>query len=444
MSAPVKEGDLLAGKYRVKEVLGTGGMGVVVAAEHVQLAQLVAIKFLLPDACQEPDAVARFLREARAAVQIRSEHVARVTDVGTLEGGAPYTVMEYLRGTDLARTMSSRGPFPIFEAVDFVLQACEAVAEAHALGIVHRDLKPSNLFVAERADGSPLIKVLDFGISKWLGHARVNDDVAASMTATNMMMGSPRYMSPEQVRSSKNVDARTDIWSLGVILYELLTGCPLYPSNTMSEVLAMVVADPPTPLRAKRPDAPADLEHTILRCLEKDPARRIATVAELARSLLPHAPAGARVSVDRIVKILENRTGSQTISVVHHPDDASRTQPTVAAWGAAAEPSRSRRGSPVVAVFVGIGVFASLAVAVVLWLRRGPSADLPHAAPSTASAPTVTTPSASPDLAPLVETSSAPSASAPPPRPLPKPLPTKPRSSPLPKGPTKHESDDIF
>src|SRR3954465_531507 len=166
MSNEVHEGQILAGKFRIERVLGQGGMGVVVAATHLQLDQRVALKFLLPEALSNPEAVERFAREARAAVKIKSEHVARVADVGTLESGAPYMVMEYLEGSDLATWLQQRGKLPVEQAIEFVLQACEAIAEAHALGIVHRDLKPANLFVIQRADGVLAVKVLDFGISK--------------------------------------------------------------------------------------------------------------------------------------------------------------------------------------------------------------------------------------------------------------------------------------
>src|SRR6202167_5914469 len=191
-AAGVREGDILAGKYRVERVLGIGGMGVVVAAHHIQLDEKVALKFLLPDALHNSDAVARFAREARAAVKIKSEHVARVSDVGTLPNGAPYMVMEYLDGVDLAAWLHERGTLPIEQAVDFVLQACEAIAEAHALGIVHRDLKPANLFCIRRADGNLSIKVLDFGISKVTTPGAPAHGV--DMTRTNALVGSPLYM----------------------------------------------------------------------------------------------------------------------------------------------------------------------------------------------------------------------------------------------------------
>src|SRR5580704_2008082 len=201
----VHRGEVLAGKYRVDRVLGEGGMGVVVAAHHLQLDQKVALKFLLPDALENSDSVARFRREAQAAVKIKSEHVARVTDVGELENGAPYIVMEYLEGSDLADWLREHGPLPIEQAVDFVLQACEALAEAHVLGIVHRDLKPANLFCLQKPDGSVCIKVLDFGISKVLTPGAAS---SSEMTRTTAFLGSPLYMSPEQLQMSKGVDTR--------------------------------------------------------------------------------------------------------------------------------------------------------------------------------------------------------------------------------------------
>jgi len=201
--APVEVGQMLAGKYRIDRVLGAGGMGVVVAATHVQLDQKVAIKFLLPVALANADVVARFQREARACVKITSEHVARVIDVGTLDTGAPYMVMEYLEGTDLAHRIVE-GQLSVREAVRFVLEACEALAEAHAAGIIHRDLKPANLYLARRADKTSMVKVLDFGISKTISAGGASPSFGGgAMTSTQAVMGSPYYMSPEQLMSAK-------------------------------------------------------------------------------------------------------------------------------------------------------------------------------------------------------------------------------------------------
>ena len=299
-----KQGDVVAGKYRIDRVLGRGGMGLVVAAEHITLRQKVAVKMLLPEAAKRGDATERFLREARAAVAIKSEHVARVMDVGTLDSGAPFMVMELLTGSDLGGVLQQRGKLPVAEAVDFILQAGEAIAEAHALGIIHRDLKPANLFLTARADGSPLVKVLDFGLSKLTSP----DSFEASLTQAGTIMGSPFYMSPEQIRSLKGLDARADIWSLGVILYQLLAGVRPFEAEALAELFLKIGADPPPPLRDKRPDVPPELEAAVLRCLEKKPAARPQTVAELARSLAPFAPPDSRISVERIHRTLADDT----------------------------------------------------------------------------------------------------------------------------------------
>jgi eukaryotic-like serine/threonine-protein kinase len=300
--AGVQPGDVLAGKYRVERVLGRGGMGVVVAAHHIQLDEKVALKFLLPEALGNAEAVARFAREARAAVKIKSEHVASVKDVGTLPNGAPYIVMEYLEGGDLATWLRQRGPLPIEQAVEFVLQACVAVADAHALGIVHRDLKPANLFCVRRSDGQLSIKVLDFGISKMTDTSSL---ASGSGTRTSALMGSPFYMSPEQMRSSRDVDAQTDIWALGVILFELMSGRPAFQAETVTE-LAIKVANERTPsVRGFRPDVPSALEAILFKCLEKDRRRRYRNVAELAVALLEFAPKRAKASVERIAGIVQ-------------------------------------------------------------------------------------------------------------------------------------------
>jgi eukaryotic-like serine/threonine-protein kinase len=318
MSTPVKEGEILAGKYQVERVLGQGGMGVVVAAKHLQLEQKVALKFLLPEALGNQDAVLRFEREARAAVKIQSEHVARVTDVGKLETGAPYMVMEYLVGNDLSDVMKTRGALSIDEAVDWLLQGCEAMAEAHSLGIIHRDLKPKNLFIIRRPDGSSALKVLDFGISKSIAPGSGD---AAGLTNTTAIMGSPLYMSPEQLRSSRDVDARTDIWALGVILYEMLAAAPPFSADTMPQLCMAIVSDSPPPISNKRGDLPQGLEAIVLKCLEKEPTNRYENVAQLARALGEFATQRGRMSVERVSRILQNVGMSDTFT----PDSQRRS-----------------------------------------------------------------------------------------------------------------------
>jgi len=363
----VREGEVLVGKYRVDRILGRGGMGLVVAALHLQLEQAVALKLLLPGAAAVPEAVGRFLREARAAARIQSEHVVRVTDVGTLDSGEPFMVMELLRGMDLSQVVHATGPLAVTTAVDYLLQACEGVAEAHKLGIVHRDLKPSNLFLAQRSDGSPLVKVLDFGISKAATAAG-----SVALTATAAFMGSPLYMSPEQVRSARDVDARTDIWSLGVVLHELLTGAPVYRAETASAVMAMIAADPPVPVRAVRPDVPAPIEAAILRCLLKDRAQRYTSVGELAIALAPFASPRGRASAEHAARISETVVPSATMTAAPAMlGSGSPVVPTGASWGNTARQTQ-RRGTRAVL----IGAFAGLAVVatiVILVVRRSAS-----------------------------------------------------------------------
>jgi tRNA A-37 threonylcarbamoyl transferase component Bud32 len=297
--AHVVPGTVLMGKYRVDRVLGAGGMGMVVAATHLHLKEQVALKFLLPEVLTNYEVVQRFLREAQAAVRLKGEHVARVIDVGSLPDGVPYIVMEYLHGSDLSGQLARRGTLPPAETVDYVLQACEALAEAHALGIVHRDLKPANLFLTRRPDGSTLVKVLDFGISK----APVA--VESELTRTHAVMGTPSYMSPEQMRSSRDVDGRSDIWSLGVVLYECLSGRRPFESETFSGLCFQVAIDPIPPLRVA---LPRGLDAAVYRCLEKDPTARFESVADLAAALAPYA-GNARAAAQVVERTAAMRGG---------------------------------------------------------------------------------------------------------------------------------------
>jgi len=364
----VRPGDVLAGKYRVERVLGVGGMGVVVAAQHLQLDEKVALKFLRPEALGDAEAVARFDREARAAVKIKSEHVARVIDVGKLENGAPYIVMEYLEGGDLSGMLEKSGPMSFEQAVDFVLQACEAIAQAHALGIVHRDLKPSNLFCIRRPDGQLSIKVLDFGISKSTTTGSFGSGSRdMGMTRTTAVIGSPIYMSPEQMQSSKNVDSRTDIWSLGVILFELLTGRVPFEGDTVTELAIRVATEPTPPVASLRADVPPGLERAILRCLEKTRERRYQNVAELAAALVAFGSKRANASLERIQGTLQPGLGyTQLASEPLVSPGAS----TMAAWQSG---SATRRSGKAIAAVAAAAAVAAVVVVGVLFLRRNPA-----------------------------------------------------------------------
>ena len=272
----MQPGTILAGRYRVGRTLGAGAMGVIVEGTHLELGTSVAIKILHDRLARDPERVQRFLREARAAAQLRGEHICRVHDFGMLPDGEPFMVMELLSGCDLAALVDQRGPLSPASVVSYAKQACAGVAEAHAVGIVHRDLKPTNIFRTHRPDGGPLIKILDFGIAKLIN----GQDL--SLTQTSTVMGSPKYMSPEQLKSSRITDPRCDIWALGVVMYELLTGAPPFSGETVTELALNITNDPVPPLPDKLPEG---LIAIVMRCLEKDPAKRYPSVAELGAAL---------------------------------------------------------------------------------------------------------------------------------------------------------------
>jgi hypothetical protein len=273
------QGEVIDGRYRVERWLGRGGMGSVCAAIHLGLEQRVAIKLLR---LHEPEAASRFVREGRTLARLCDEHIVRVYDSGELPSGTPYIVMEHLEGSDLSE-LCKAGPLAIDEVIGYVRQACLALESAHSAGIVHRDLKPSNLFLTKR-NGVPIVKVLDFGISKRL---RASRDSAGTLTGVGDMIGSPRYMSPEQVHASPEIDRRADIWSLGVILYELLTGRAPFAQPQIVALAIAIATENPVPPRALQPELPVGLEAIIMRCLEKVPARRFESAAQLSAALAP-------------------------------------------------------------------------------------------------------------------------------------------------------------
>ena len=322
-------GDVLAGKYRVDKILGIGGMGMVVAATHLELDQRVALKFMLPAANESAESSARFLREARAAGRLNSDHVCRVMDVGRFDSGVPYIVMEYLQGENLAAVLRRRGPLRVSEAVDFILQGVEGLAEAHAHGIIHRDLKPDNLFLHKRNDGGGVVKVLDFGISKI--------SVTGVSTRTGDIMGSPAYMAPEQMESSRSVDHRADVWSLGVVLYQLVVGKAPFTGDTLPLLCLAVVNDDPPPMEAIRGDLPDGFEAVVMKCLRKEPGDRYADVGELAHALAPFGPKHATTSASRIQIVLRRANQKDSASNISH--EFSTVAPTLDHAGVAPPPA---------------------------------------------------------------------------------------------------------
>jgi|GEM_PF-6014565 len=298
VSSVLPVGTIVADKYRVERMVGKGGMGEVVAVRHLKLDELFAIKVLVVDGVDRDEPIERFVREAKAAVKLKhNEHVARVTDVDTLPNGRPYMVMELLDGQDLDKILKERDVFAFHDACSYVVQACRALADAHKLGIIHRDLKPQNIFLTHRMDGSPCIKVLDFGISK---HTLLGDSLnKIDLTQPCQILGSAVYMSPEQARSSKNVVPQSDIWSLGAVLYKLLTGRTPFARKTLFDVFQALLDDSPAlPPSTFRPDIPAGLEAIILRCLEKSIERRYTSAHELMTALAPFTVPGETNSGD--------------------------------------------------------------------------------------------------------------------------------------------------
>jgi serine/threonine protein kinase len=358
---PLAAGEELAGKYRIERVVGSGAMGLVALAWHIELEQPVAIKFLHAELAADAVGAERFRREARAAARIESPHVARVLDVGALEeSGIPFIVMEYLEGRDLARELVARGPLPVHETVAYVLEACEAVAEAHSHGVVHRDLKPANLFLARRTSGTRMVKVLDFGISK-IGSASTGQ---LSITDTAMLMGSPAYMSPEQLESSRNVDSRSDIWSLGVILHELVAGALPFRGESVPQLVRAIVTGSRKPLTDL--GAPAELEQVVVRCLQQDPARRFQSVAELCAVLHPIARSSVEALASGRTLLGHPGRGAEPVSAEPGASPRAGSNAGEGAWG---RTHGGRRGTwqrhrlPV-------GVFLGLLAASIAWAAR--------------------------------------------------------------------------
>jgi serine/threonine-protein kinase len=384
----LEAGTTIARKYRVLSQVGKGGMGAVYLAQHEALGQRVAIKVL---AGREEAETARFFREARAAAKLRSEYVVRVSDVGTEEGVGPYMVMELLVGADLAQILDATGPLSVEDAVDAVVEACAALGNAHAHGIVHRDIKPSNMFLAQRSGLPSIVKVLDFGISK----LTELDTEARKLTETRTLMGSPHYMSPEQLRSAKDVDGRSDIWSLGVVLYELLTAKMPFAGDSIGAVFAAILETVPVPLRKLRPEVPPTLESAVTRCLARERSDRFQYALDFAAAIAPFGTSRARVAMEHglvTAPLSSPSFSNETMLSAQSPRAAGATtprpgEPTGGPYSRPSEPMRAGRGG--MARWIAAGFMMVVAAGGSFWgfraLHRTPvTKELP---PATAAAP---------------------------------------------------------
>jgi serine/threonine-protein kinase len=382
-------GGVLDGRFVIERVLGRGGMGCVLLAKHVELEQRVAIKVLESKGADEARENARVLREARAAARIQSEHVVRVHDVAAAHA-VPYIVMEYLRGQDLSQHLAERGALSVRAAAAIVIQAAEAIGEGHGLGIVHRDLKPANLFLCERAGAEPRVKVLDFGISKSLG------DEAELTTQSYALIGSPFYAAPEQLECSRTVDGRADIWSLGVILYEMVAGKRPFASGSLAQVCTRILQEPPTPIERVRPDLPPAFAAVVMRSLEKDPARRYQSAQELVSALAPFGPEEAKRSLAYLSGLQSGSGGFSTgFSRTLTPDGGGKSESdastlTISGAGDASMGPRHRPRRLAAQLFVPLVVAGGLLLALALrfdWKARASNAAPPPVQRSTVRLP---------------------------------------------------------
>jgi serine/threonine-protein kinase len=369
---------LVGGKYRIERIVVQDGPVVEAQASHEDLGQTVTVKYLTTEAARKPDAVARFLRGARAVAHLSSEHVVRVLDVGRFRSGVPYVVTEAHQGWPLEEVLRVRGPLPVQEAVEYVLQACEAIAEAHSLGLVHGSLNLGSLVLTRRPDESPLVKVQNLGLARGIELGETSDGSLAG--PPRAFLSALPYLSPEQIRGSEDIDERTDVWALGTLLHALLAGAPVFRARSAVALLAAIAADDPTPLGALRDDVAADLEGIVLACLAKEPSGRTSTVAELAEQLKPYASGDALASVDRVMRLSGRGTRPpplpvpKTRSIVPTPRVAS-SKKTAAAPAKAPAPAApppapapaAARSPGNVALTALVGVALGVAAATIPW-----------------------------------------------------------------------------
>lgn len=430
----VRPGDMIAGRYEVEGIAGEGGMAVVYSARHLHLQERFAIKVLRPLYAAGRATVSRFMQEARAAAQLRSEHVCRVFDVGLLPDGAPYIVMELLEGASLGEVIARNEPLSVEEIVEYTIQACEALTEAHACGVVHRDIKPENLFLTRKSDGWRAVKLLDFGISKIVDRDALDTSIRRHRDTGNML-GTPHYMAPEQVRSSRDVDSRSDLWSLGVVLYELLGGRLPFDGTTVPEISAAIIETEPTSLAAIRPDLPEQVVEAVHWCLSKQPELRVSSACELAVELMRFGPRRSRAVVERM-QSLARKQGD----IVHLPASIAPAPlttegplveipraPIVPAVNSEPEP---RTSSVSLWALAAAAAFVVAAGVVFLQLRSG-AASSPTSQIEKTSEPTTTTPGTSAETALVPGRAMAPAS---PPEPAPAASTSEPQKPPPTRG----------
>ncbi|HET7538729.1 MAG TPA: serine/threonine-protein kinase [Polyangiaceae bacterium] len=289
---------LLEDNYALERVIGCGGAGIVLAARHRRLGQRVALKFLRPDRPRAPEVLERLVLEAQITARIKSAHVTRMLDIGRLPDGEPFLVMEYLEGCDLAALLKARGPLASSDAVAYLRQACAGLTASHAMGIIHRDLKPSNLFLSLAPNGSPLVKILDFGSAE--ESPRPGTVAGTHERARKPLdMGSPPFAAPEQLRAERPADPKSDIWALGAALFTLLAGRSPFARPYLSETYLAILSGRVPNLTAARPDIERSLAAVVERCLAADPEQRFASAAELSVALEPFVTQAPKAAVSR-------------------------------------------------------------------------------------------------------------------------------------------------